>query len=180
MLSYQDILQFWFDELEPSDWFKKDEKLDGVIRERFLFTYRQSIAGELFSWRENARGRLAEIIVLDQFSRNMFRGSGESFRYDSLALCLSQEFVRHGFGKDLEVRERSFAYMPYMHSESRIVHQEAVKVFSEPGLEGNLEYEHKHKRIIDRFDRYPHRNDVLGRKSTPEEIEFLKGPDSSF
>ena len=110
----------------------------------------------------------------------MFRDSAESFAFDSLALVLAQEAVSSGVDKQLQQIEKSFLYMPYMHSESAIIHEQAVELFSQPGLENNLAFEHKHKDIIDRFGRYPHRNEILGRESTPEEIEFLQQPGSSF
>jgi uncharacterized protein (DUF924 family) len=176
----QDVLHFWFEELKQKDWFAKNEKLDTEIRGRFQKVHTQARIGELFSWRSSSAGRLAEIIVLDQFSRNMFRDKAEAFASDPVALVLAQEAVRAGADKDLSVTQKSFMYMPYMHSESLIVHEEAVRLFHQPGLEYNYDYELKHKKIIERFGRFPHRNKILGRVSTAEEIEFLKQPDSSF
>ena len=135
---------------------------------------------ELFAWRAEPRGRLAEIIVLDQFSRNMFRDSALAFANDTLALALSQEAVASGADKSLSAVEKSFLYMPYMHSESVQIHEIAVELFAREGLQNNLDFEIKHKKIIDRFGRYPHRNAVLGRVSTDEEIKFLAQPGSSF
>jgi uncharacterized protein (DUF924 family) len=165
------VLEFWFSTLQPSDWYKKSDDLDAHIKEQFESTYHQVVAGETAHWRDTAEGRLAEIIVLDQFSRNMFRGSAASFAADSLALALAQEAVRIGDDQKLEVKKRVFLYMPYMHSESAKVHEEALVLFS---ATPNLQYEVKHKAIIDRFGRYPHRNAALGRESTPEEIEWMK------
>ncbi|MCO7227430.1 DUF924 family protein [Pleionea sp. CnH1-48] len=175
-----EIISFWFEELEPKQHWIKDVAFDQMIAERFGNVHRAASQSELFYWRDTALGRLAEIIVLDQFSRNMYRDRPESFAFDSLALCLSQEAVRAGVAKDLNDQQRSFLYMPYMHSESPAIHEEAVKLFSEKGLEGNLDFEMKHKVIIDRFGRYPHRNKILGRESTAEEQEFLTQPGSSF
>ncbi len=174
------VLDFWFKELSPQDWWMKNEKLDKEIRKRFSSVYEQASKGELFHWRASAEGRLAEIIALDQFPRNMFRGTKKAFETDNLALVLSQEAIRAHADKELPVERRSFLYMPFMHSESKIIHEEALKIFDQPGLEENLDFEIRHKVIIDRFGRYPHRNKILGRESTEEEIEFLKGPDSSF
>lgn len=176
----EDILYFWFTEAGPEAWWQKSKAFDDLVRRRFLPLYEQAIRGELWAWRSNARGRLAEIIVLDQFSRNMFRDTARAFEGDALALVLSQEAVRAGAGQYLERDERVFLYMPHMHSESVAVHAEAVRLFSEPGLEANLDFEYRHKAIIDRFGRYPHRNEALGRKSTVEELAFLKEPGSSF
>lgn len=175
-----DILTFWFDETDTRLWFKKDTDFDGLIRQRFLDVHGAAAAGELYSWRETAAGRLAEIIILDQFSRNIFRDDAKAFASDTLALVLAQEAVYNGVLNDLELRQQAFLIMPYMHSESAFIHEEAVKLFSRPGLEFNLDFEYRHKDIIDRFGRYPHRNALLGRDSTAEEIAFLEQPGSSF
>jgi len=134
----------------------------------------------LFDWRSNALGRLAEIIVLDQFSRNIFRDQSSAFAWDAQALVLAQEAVTAGALEQLESSQQAFLIMPYMHSESKMIHEQAIKLFSRPGLEFNLDFEKRHKVIIDRFGRYPHRNEILGRQSTAEEQEFLKQPGSAF
>lgn len=170
----QDVLRFWFEETKPEQRFKKDETFDALIKERFEDTYFAIVNGETTSWRETPEGRLAEIIILDQFARNMFRGSPQSFEGDELALKLAREAVASGDDMKVPYEQRGFVYMPYMHSESKDVHEEAVKIFEAYGNEEMLEYEKKHKEIIDRFGRYPHRNEVLGRESTEEEKEFLK------
>lgn len=180
MKTEHDILDFWFEEIDPSLWFTKDLLFDQQIKQRFLKTYEEVLDGTHSDWRKTPRGRLAEIIVLDQFPRNMFRDSVKAFASDELALHLAQEAVRLGEDKKLSTMERAFLYMPYMHSEDKDVHTEAMKLFNQPGLENNLDYEKKHKAIIDRFGRYPHRNKILGRDSTSEEMEFLKQPGSSF
>ena len=118
--------------------------------------------------------------MLDQFSRNIHRDQPGSFAQDPLALALAQEAVACGADQQLEARQRAFAYMPYMHSESLAVHQQALALFSDPALGFNLDFERKHLAIIERFGRYPHRNVLLGRNSTEEELEFLAGPGSSF
>ncbi len=174
------VISFWFDEIEPAQWWKKDEDFDSLIRARFAEVHNQAVLGELFSWRDTALGSLAEVIVLDQFSRNLFRNKPESFAYDSTALVLAQCAISKGFDQQLSDIERVFLYMPFMHSESKLIHVEAVKLFESVGIQSNLDFELKHKAIIDRFGRYPHRNDILGRSSTVEEIEFLKQPNSGF
>ncbi len=176
----EDIIRFWFEELEPIQWFKKDLDLDREIGARFGTTHRAASLGELESWRRTADGRLAEIIVLDQFSRNVYRDSPLAFACDPMALVLAQEAIRIAADQQVAFEKRSFFYMPYMHSESVKVHEWAVELFSQPGSEYQFEFELKHKAIIDRFGRYPHRNEILGRASTLEEIEFLKQPGSSF
>jgi len=174
------VIDFWFSEIDRSLWFKKNLEFDEMIRDRFIDLYGSAKANELFGWRNSAQGRLAEIIVLDQFSRNLFRHSAEAFSCDALALCLAQEAILQKLDTNLNLSERCFLYMPFMHSESLIIHKQAVKLFSLEGLEDNLRFEHKHKAIIEQFGRYPHRNKVLGRQSTEEEIDFLKLPGSSF
>ncbi len=179
-MEFREVLRFWFEELKPEQWFKQDEELDKAISDKFGAIHHQATLGELEDWRDSPRGRLAEILVIDQFSRNIYRNDAKSFAWDSMALCLSQEAIRRGCQEDLSSPKKAFLYMPFMHSESAQIHRQAVELYSEPGLEYNLEFEYKHKEIIDRFGRYPHRNAVLGRESTPEEIEFLKQDDSSF
>ena len=176
----QDVLHFWFQETDANLRFAKDLDFDRRIRERFLPTYRDIHAGKTSHWRKSPEGRLAEIIVLDQFSRNMFRGTREAFAADPLALKLAQEAVACGDDQKIPIEQRSFVYMPYMHSEDPKIHELAVSLFSQQGLEYSLKYELMHKKIIDRFGRYPHRNEILGRASTPEEVEFLKEAGSSF
>lgn len=179
-MDYQSVLHFWFEEIESKKWWVKDPAFDQLIRERFGDLHAQAARGELFGWRKTAEGRLAEIIVLDQFSRNMFRDTPTAFAQDALALVLAQEAVSAGADKALSEAKCSFLYMPFMHSESLVVHELAVELFSQPGLEGNLDFEMKHKVIIEKFGRYPHRNGILGRESTAEEVEFLKLPGSGF
>ncbi|MCE8025092.1 MULTISPECIES: DUF924 family protein [Halomonadaceae] len=174
------VIAFWFEELEPAHWFRKDEALDGTIRERFSALHGAAAAGELWHWRDTPQGRLAEILVLDQFSRNLYRDDPRAFAQDAMALVLAQEAVAHGLDGGLDVTWRSFLYMPYMHSESLKVHDEAVRLFDQPGLEDNLRFEHLHRDILLRFGRYPHRNAILGRESSADELAFLEQPGSSF
>jgi len=174
------VLHFWFDELEPKQWFIKDLALDEQMRVRFGEVHRAASLGELESWRQTPDGRLAEVIVLDQFSRNLYRDTPLAFAYDGIALVLAQEAIALGADQEVAFEHRNFFYMPFMHSESALIHEKAVELFSKPGAEYSYEFELKHKAIIDRFGRYPHRNAILGRDSTAEEIEFLKQPDSSF
>jgi uncharacterized protein (DUF924 family) len=180
MNTYEEILHFWFVELKPEQWFYKDDAVDERIRQRFSDVHQQAHAGELYTWRLTPEGRLAEILVLDQFSRNIFRGTQAAFASDPIALILAQEAIFNKAHANFDIEKKAFMFMPYMHSESKPIHEIAVRLFSEPGLEDNLKYELLHKSIIDKFGRYPHRNEILGRKSTPEEIEFLKTPGSSF
>jgi uncharacterized protein (DUF924 family) len=179
-MNYKDVLEFWFNTLSPADWWKKDTNLDNLIKSKFFELHTLASRCELFEWRSCALGSLAEVIVLDQFSRNIFRDKPDSFAFDGMALLLAQVAIQNMFDKELEPIERVFLYMPFMHSESIIIHKEAKRLFNQPQMEVNYDFELKHATIIERFGRYPHRNDILGRQSTPEEIEFLKQPNSSF
>ena len=179
-MTHQDILDFWFEELTTRQHFVKDAALDALIRARFGTTLEAAARCELWAWRATPQGRLAEIVVLDQFSRNAYRDTPRAFAQDALALVLAQELVATGQDRSLSIEQRVFAYLPYMHSESALVHAQAVALFSQPGLEDNLAFELRHKTIIDRFGRYPHRNAVLGRTSSALELAFLSEPGSSF
>jgi len=175
-----DILHFWFTELTPKHHFAKDAALDETITTRFGATLEAAARCELFAWRATPEGRLAEIVVLDQFSRNVYRDTARAFAQDALALALAQELVASGQDRSLPLAQRSFAYMPYMHSESALVHAQAVTLFSQPGMEDTLRFELRHQAIIARFGRYPHRNAILSRSSTTAELAFLSEPGSSF
>ena len=177
---YKQVIDFWFEEIEPGLWWKKDDAFDALLVERFSETHARACLCELFEWRSKPEGRLAEIIVLDQFSRNMFRDSALAFANDAMSLTLSQEAIAYGADKALTPVQKSFLYMPFMHSESLRIHEVAVELYRKNGTQGNLDFELKHKKIIEKFGRYPHRNKVLGRQSTAEEIEFLTQPGSSF
>ncbi|CAM3449469.1 DUF924 family protein [Halomonas lysinitropha] len=176
----QSVIDFWFKELTPAQWFCKDPVLDAEIARRFGDWHEAAGRGELWQWRVCARGRLAEVIVLDQFSRNIHRGSSQAFAWDPLALVLAQEAVAQRADRLLDVPWRAFLFMPYMHSESLAIHDEAMRLFAQPGLEENLRHEQRHREVIERFGRYPHRNAALGRDSTREERAFLTQPGSSF
>ena len=179
-MSATEVIEFWFDEIEPAQRFKKDLEFDSLIRSRVLGLHTRAPKGLCYALRDNPLDALAEIIILDQFSRNLFRDSVEAFTYDTLALVLAQEAIRQKFDEELEDSKRGFLYMPFMHSESAEIHEIALYLFDRPGLEDNYNSELRHKKIVDRFGRYPHRNALLGRESTAEEIEFLRQPGSSF
>lgn len=179
-MSAKEVIQFWFEDIEPSQRFKKDPSFDELIKSRFKPLHKKASQGLLYSWRDHPLDALAEIILLDQFSRNMYRDSPKAFAYDTLALILAQEAIRRKMDLQLNDTQRSFMYMPFMHSESQEIHEIAIFLFDQPGLENSFNFEVKHKQIIDKFGRYPHRNSLLRRKSTAEEIEFLSQPSSSF
>lgn len=179
-MNYQQVTAFWFEEIDRKKWWKKDQAFDRLIRERFGDIHRAATRCELSKWRREPLGRLAEIIVLDQFSRNIFRGLPQAFAQDTLALALAQEALTRKADKEVDSDQRFFFYMPFMHSESATIHEQAVNLFAEKGMESSLDYELRHKAIIDKYGRYPHRNEILGRESTLEELEFLKQPGSAF
>lgn len=179
-MNYQTVLDFWFKEIQPGSWWVKDISLDSEITNKFMEVHKAARQCELAYWRETPHGRLAEIIILDQFSRNMYRDTAQAFAHDSIALALAQEAITAGADKALNPVEKSFLYMPFMHSESLVIHEEAVLLYLANGIANNVDFELKHKEIIECFGRYPHRNSILNRQSTAEEIEFLTQPNSSF
>ncbi|MEY2890941.1 MAG: hypothetical protein RJA98_849 [Pseudomonadota bacterium] len=173
------VLDFWFQELQPAQWWRVDLELDRQMTQRFAALHAQAARAELWAWRAEPRGRLAEVIVLDQFSRNIHRGTPAAFACDPLALGLAQEAVAAGADQALPLPERAFLYMPYMHSESAAIHALAEPLFR-AHAPGNHDAALRHRAIIDRFGRYPHRNAILGRATTDEELAFLSQPGSSF
>ena len=175
-----EMLSFWFDKHGPEQWWSKNPDFDATIRARFGALHGRAVRGELHDWRDTPDGRLAEIILLDQVSRNLYRDDPRAFASDGMALALAQEAVRTGADRTVSALRRQFFYMPYQHSESRRIHEIAVALFTSLADPRLLDYEQQHKAIIDRFGRYPHRNRALGRPSTPEEIAFLEEPGSSF
>ena len=169
-----EVIDFWFHELHPHQWFEKDLEVDEEVRQRFGELHARAMKGELQAWRKTAMGRLAEIIVLDQFSRNIYRGTKQAYDSDPAALILAEELVQLGLDQELSPEQRVFAYLPFMHSESRLIHHMAMKLFTDLGHQQSVDYEVMHKNIIERFGRFPHRNEALGRESTREEKEFVK------
>jgi uncharacterized protein (DUF924 family) len=176
----QAVLDFWFQEIDSALWFKKDADFDQLIADRFGAVLRAAAQAELFAWRSTAQGRLAEVIVLDQFSRNVYRDTPRAFAQDALALGLAQEAVAAGALAQLSEAQRPFLLMPYMHSESAFIHTVAEPLFAAHTSADTYDFELKHKAIIDQYGRYPHRNGILGRESTPEELVFLTQEGSSF
>ena len=179
-MNSNDILNFWFEEIPAAKWWTKDLDFDQMIKQRFSDIHQAASRCELSDWRHSASGRLAEIIILDQFSRNMFRDLPGSFASDPLALALAQEAISVGADKELVQSQQNFLYMPFMHSESLLIHDVAVELYTQNGSEFSLDFEIKHRDIIQKFGRYPHRNAILGRESTPEELAFLTQENSSF
>ncbi len=169
-----EVIRFWFEELRPQDWFVRNAATDETCRTRFLDLY-ESVS-EQAARTQVATGRhaLATVIVLDQFPRNMFRGSPRAFATDAQALRISEQAIAAKLDRELTPQQRAFLYMPFQHAENRDVQERSVELFASLGDSQSLSYAHKHKEVVDRFGRFPHRNEVLGRKSTPDEVEFMK------
>ena len=169
------ILQFWFEETKPYQWFRRDLDFDASVRTRFSALHQTAINGALNGWSENPRSALARIILLDQFSRNIFRDDPRAFAHDHLALEAAQDAIARGHDNSFDAKERPFFYMPFMHCEDLTSQERCVALIKER-LPGSMNEPHavEHCEIIKKFGRFPHRNEVLCRKSTPEEVEFLK------
>lgn len=190
MAQTDEILHFWFTEPDGSTgknrkvWFTKDPEFDAIVRDRFLPTYQQAAIGALDHWQESATGCLALILLLDQFPRNLFRGQPESFATDEKALAVAQGAIAQSFDQTLPLIQRWFVYMPFMHSEDLEIQQQSVELFrqfaDDPETQSSYPFAIRHRDVIQRFGRFPHRNIILGRENTPEETEFLKQPGSSF
>ena len=168
----EQVTRYWFEELPPEAWFRKDTRVDDAIRERFAALH-DEIARIRPEQLTTPRDCLAAVIVLDQFPRNMFRGSPRAFATDALALSISQHAIAAGLDQQLDRQQRWFLYMPFQHSEDRAVQARSIELFTQLNDPENLGYARRHQEIIDRFGRFPHRNEVLGRVSTPEEAQFI-------
>ena len=186
-----EVLEFWFGrEDDPEygrfrdEWFRKDPEFDARITARFADLYEEAAAGGLDGWREAAESCLALVIVLDQFPRNMFRGDGRTHAEDDRALGVSRYAVEHALDRELPAFQRMFLYMPFMHSESAEDQRLSVQLFErlaeEDGAPDVVSYAVGHRDIVERFGRFPHRNEILGRETTPEEAVFLATEGSSF
>jgi uncharacterized protein (DUF924 family) len=187
----EEILAFWFGREGEEDygefrgaWFTKDPNFDREIRDRFEDVYKEALAGKLEIWKEEARSCLALIVVLDQFPRNMFRGDARMYAADGLALVTARHAVERAYDRELPPFQRMFVYLPFEHSEDLEDQRFSMELFrrfaGEMGSDDLLVYAAQHLSIIERFGRFPHRNEILGRQTTPEEAEFLKEPGSSF
>lgn len=188
---FRAVLDFWFGAAESAQrgrhrdvWFRKDAAFDAQIRDRFLALHETAASGALDAWEQQPESALALTVVLDQFPRNMFRGTPRAFAADALALQVARRAVERGFDQRLLPVERCFLYLPFEHSENIADQQRSVELFEslsgDADSRGNIDYAHRHQAVIARFGRFPHRNAILGRESTPEELVFLQQPGSSF
>jgi uncharacterized protein (DUF924 family) len=175
----EDVLRFWFEDIAPADWFRKDEGLDARIRDRFLVLHARLLA-EDGAGPQTPRAMLAAVIVLDQFSRHLFRDGPSAYASDPIARRIARSAIDLGFDAAMTVEERQFLYLPFEHSEDAGDQRLAVSLIGVLGDAEMSRYAIAHQNIIERFGRFPHRNAILGRPSTPEEIAFLQSPMSSF
>jgi uncharacterized protein (DUF924 family) len=175
-----EVLKFWFEQTAPDQWFEKDPTFDASVRERFLRLHEIIASGANDGLLADARTALAAVIVLDQMSRNMFRGTPRAFAADRQALWLAEAAVARGFDAGLTKDQRMFLYLPFQHAEDRQSQARSVALTASLEDRELQKWAEAHKAIVDRFGRFPHRNGVLGRMSSPEEAEFLKQPDSDF
>ncbi len=169
-----DVLAFWR-EAGPDKWFTRDDAFDAEIRDRFLGTYEAAVAGKLAAWEDTPEGSLALCIVLDQFPRNMFRGSARTYAADSQARAVANQALKRGYDQDIPEAERGFFFLPFMHSEEIADQERCVALYRAAGDDYGLKYAEQHADIIRRFGRFPHRNPALDRATTPEEQAFLDG-----
>jgi len=175
-----DVLHFWFEEVQPEQWFKRDAALDGELRTRFLSVHERVSEMPDTALLSDAETALAAVIVLDQFSRNMFRDTPRAFASDGRALALAEAAISRGYEGALDKNRRLFLYLPLEHCEDRAVQARCVALMAGLGDPELTRYAEAHRAIIERFGRFPHRNAILGRVSTAEESEFLKQPGSAF
>ncbi len=175
----KEILDFWFSQTAKSKWFAKDPAFDSEITQKFLSTYQLAKQQDL-DWPESPESYLALVILFDQFPRNMFRNKPEAYATDSMARDIAKKAIAKGLDSQLSEERRRFFYMPFMHSEELSEQEYAIELFTKLENKKTLNYAIIHKQIIERFGRFPHRNDVLGRQSTEAELEFLKEPGSRF
>ena len=169
-----DIVSFWR-EAGPEKWFEKDDEFDLMIRSRFLAIHEAAARGELAAFEESAEGALALLILLDQFSRNMFRNSARAFATDHLARAVADRALARGFDQEADTTMRPFFYLPFMHSELLADQDRCLQLYEAFGDPEQLKFAVTHRDIIAKFGRFPHRNRVLGRETTPAEREFLEG-----
>lgn len=180
MKSAADVLKFWFEDHGPDDWFAGKPEFDAEIADQFAETRAAAAHGDAWDWRTTPEGRLAEIIVLDQFSRQLFRDRPEAFASDAMALALAQEAIGGGHHNFLPLPQRGFFLMPFMHSESAQMQRESLRLHAALGDPNQLKFAQGHAGTIERFGRFPMRNAAVGRISTPEELAYIAGNTGSF
>ena len=176
----EEVLGFWFEGLMPEQWFARSDELDRMIEERFETLRREVLANRADGWRDEPRALLAAVILLDQFSRNVHRGTPEAFAADPVAQELASLAVERGWDRDMTKAQRQFLYLPFEHAESRELQAVSLSCFAALGQEEALDYARQHAEVIARYGRFPSRNAALGRASTPEEEEYLRQPGAGW
>ena len=172
------ILDFWFSESSRKRWFRSTPEFDRELEDRFGEAYRLAAADRLSDWEQTAEGALALVILLDQIPLNIFRGEPRCFATEDLALAVAGRAIGSGLDRELTSDRKAFLYMPYMHSESLADQQRSIELYGQPGMEHHLRWAHHHRDIVQRFGRFPHRNAILGRESTEEELSYLNSPEA--
>lgn len=172
-MNYAEVIAYWYSSGVREHWFSSTAELDREILERFESTWERAVRGELNGWRTTAMGSLALVIVFDQFPLNMFRGEARSFQTEGDAIDVARAAIENDFASKLSKEQRSFLFMPFMHSERLEDQDLAVALYRENGMESNLRFAEHHRGIIRQFGRFPHRNRILGRESTPAELAYL-------
>lgn len=180
IVNWKEVLDFWFDPDHIPLHFDEDDEFDEKVRRKFLATWKVASEGLLVDWRSNIKGRLAEIIVLDQFSRNLWRDDIRTYTQDKMAITLAQEVINHPDYNQLSVDEKKYILLPFMHSESLELHDWAFKYYEELGDKELIHYEKMHRDVLEKFGRYPYQNKDLGRESTPEELQALEENKDGF
>ena len=180
MSKQNEILNFWYVEIEQAQWFIKDDAFDEMIKARFLSDVENAIAGDYDDWSKEPQGCLALILLLDQFTRNIFRDTPRAFEGDKKAIAFCLQGIERGYLEELEELQAWFFLLPMEHSETLAIQEASLPLFKKYPPDDVFEYAVKHHAIVERFGRFPHRNEILGRNSTPEEIAFLQEPGSSF
>lgn len=178
----KNVLDFWFVETKPQQWFQADVEFDKAIIERFSNIYAMAVRGDLDEWKENADGALALCILLDQMPRNMFRGTAKAFETDKRVLIIAKYAISKSLDQELSVQKRSFLYLPFEHSEDLKVQNQSVELFEKIKDDAPLAYDYavRHFDVIEKYGRFPHRNKILERMNTPEEDEYLAQPNAGF
>ena len=172
-----ELIEFWFSELVAKRWFNSTPEFDDSLRHRYQELYEAASHGHLDHWRDTPLGSLALVILFDQIPLNIFRGQARSFATEEHARRVASIAIKHGYDKQLTDQQKAFLYMPFMHSESLQDQNRSIELYEKAGLENNLRFARHHRDIIERFGRFPHRNALLGRKSTEQEIAYLDSPE---
>lgn len=173
-----ELLAFWFSDHVKPMWFNSTPEFDDELRDKYLDTYQAALKGDLTDWENSPKGALALVICLDQFPLNMFRGKAEGFEGEAPSIQVAERAIENGFDQELDGAQKAFLYLPFMHSENLVHQDRSVELFSKAGLKDNLHWAKHHREIVRRFGRFPHRNTVLGRESTPEEVAYLQSEEA--